>query len=167
MRQLDGGETMFGHRDHQSSGRYSTAELIQIMERMPFFAALSAKERRGLARVGVERSYSAGEDLVRQGQELVAIGLYVILAGRVHVTQVEGDGRTRDLGELGPEQMFGEMALLDDQPRSATVTALEPTTALVISIYDFRAALSHNGEATTKLLAMLAERLRSAESTGQ
>lgn len=158
---------MVGHDAGQSGGGHSTAELIQIMERMPFFTALSAKDRSHLARVGVERSYAAGEDIVRQGQEFVAIGLYIILSGRVHVTQVGDDGRAQDLGQFGPEQMFGELALLDNQPRSATVTALEPTSALVISIYDFRATLSHNSEANVKLLAMLAERIRGAESTSQ
>jgi CRP/FNR family cyclic AMP-dependent transcriptional regulator len=158
---------MVRHHPQQSGGGYSTAELVQIMERMPFFTALSAKERRHLAQSGVERSYAAREDLIRQGQELVAMGLYIILSGRVRVTQVRDDGQVLDLGELGPAQMFGEMALLDDQPRSATVTALEPTSALVISIYEFRAALSHNGKASAKLLALLTERLRAAESTNQ
>ncbi|HEX9039076.1 MAG TPA: cyclic nucleotide-binding domain-containing protein [Ktedonobacterales bacterium] len=168
---------MFGHHDPQSAGRskfnvdgeplrYSTAELVQFMESMPFFAALSAKQRRGLASVGVERSYPAGVNLVQQGQE-PGIGLYVILSGRVRVTQLEDDGRMRVLGELGAAQMFGEMALLDDKPRSATVTALEPTIALVIPLYDFRAALSHNGEATIKLLGMLAQRLRAAEAAAE
>jgi CRP-like cAMP-binding protein len=60
--------------------------------------------------------------------------------------------------------MVGELALLDVQARSATVTAVEPTCALVISLYDFRATLSHNLEANAKLLALLAQRLRAAES---
>lgn len=158
---------MARHHDKQSGGRSSTAELVQIMERMPIFAALSAKERRGLARVGVERAYAAGEDLIRQGQEFVGIGLYLLLSGRAQVTQRADDGHVRDLGELGPAQMVGELALLDDQARSATVTALEPTRALVISIYDFRATLSHNSEASAKLLALLAQRVRAAESTDQ
>jgi CRP/FNR family transcriptional regulator, cyclic AMP receptor protein len=168
---------MFGNHDRQAGGRsqysvdggqlqYSTAELVQIMERMPFFAALSAKDRRALASVGVERSYPAGAELVSQGQE-PGIGLYIVLRGRVRVTQKEPDGATRMLGELGPAEMFGEMALLDEKPRSATVTAQEETIALVIPVYDFRAALSHNGEATAKLLSMLANRLRAAESANE
>lgn len=153
--------------DQPSGGRSSTAELVQIMERMPVFAVLSAKERTSLARAGVERAYAAGEDLIRQGQELVGIGLYLLLSGRVRVTQRAEDGHVRDLGELGSAQMVGELALFDDQARSATVTALEPTRALVISIYDFRAMLSHNPDASAKLLTLLSQRLRAAESTNQ
>lgn len=119
--------------------------------------------KRNLASAGVERSYPARAELVREGQE-PGIGLYIILSGRVRVTQDDGDGKERQLAELGPAEMFGEMALLDDRPRSATVTALEPTVALVIPIFDFRAALSHNGEASARLLATLAHRLRNAEA---
>lgn len=163
---------MFGNHDRRgdrshvgvdgSPRRYSLAELVQIMERMPFFATLSAKERRELADAGVERAYPAGADLVHEGQE-PSIGLYIVLSGRVRVRRHEPDGTERDLRELGPLEIFGEMALLDNQPRSATVTALEPTVALVIPMFDVRAILSHNGEATAKLLVMLAQRLRAAE----
>ena len=168
---------MFGNHDRRGGDRshygvdgaplrYSVAELVQIMERIPFFASLTAKERRDLANAGVERSYSAGVDLVHQGQE-PSIGLYVILSGRVRVCWEEPDGGKRELRELGPLEMFGEMALLDNQPRSATVTAMEPTVALVIPMMDFRAVLSHNGEATARLLTMLAHRLRAAESASE
>jgi CRP-like cAMP-binding protein len=144
--------------------RYSRAELVQVMARMPFFAALSAKDRRSLASVGVERSYPAGANLIAQGQE-PGLGLYIVLTGRVRVTQHEDDGTTRELRELGPEEMFGELALLYQQPRSATVTALEPTIALVIPLVDFRAALTHNPNASVKLLAMLAERERGSDQS--
>jgi CRP-like cAMP-binding protein len=137
--------------------RYSTAELIQIMERMPVFAALKASDRRNLANVGVERSYPTGAELVREGQE-PGIGVYIILNGRVRVTQRADDGAAQALRELGPEEMFGELALLNEQPRSASVTALEPTIALVIPLFDFRPALDANPKAQAALQAMLSER---------
>ena len=69
----------------------------------------------------------------------------------------------RELSELGPGEMFGEMALLDERPRSATATAIEPTLALVIPIVDFRAALSRNPDAALWLAQMLSQRVRQAE----
>jgi CRP-like cAMP-binding protein len=159
---------MFGDRERQADNhsqynvdgaplRYSQAELVQIMERIPFFAAMSAKDRRSLASVGVERSYGAGVDLLQQGQE-PGIGVYLILSGRVRVTQRGNDGTTYELRELGSEEMFGELALLYSQPRSATVTAIEPTIALVIPVFEFRPALSHNPKAGAILLKMAAQR---------
>jgi CRP/FNR family transcriptional regulator len=141
--------------------QYSQTELIQIMERMPFFAALKASDRRNLASVGIERSYPTGAELVREGQE-PGIGVYVILSGRVRVTQSADDGTAHQLRELGPGEMFGELALLNEQPRSASVTALEPTVALVIPLFDFRPALDENPKAKAALQAMLSERERNA-----
>jgi len=69
----------------------------------------------------------------------------------------------RELTELGPGEMFGEMALLDERPRSATATAIEPTLALVIPILDFRAVLSRNPDAALWLAQMLSQRVRQAE----
>ncbi len=69
----------------------------------------------------------------------------------------------RELSELGPGEMFGEMALLDERPRSATATAIEPTLALVIPIVDFRAALARNPDAALWLAQMLSQRVRQAE----
>jgi CRP-like cAMP-binding protein len=163
---------MFGNRNQHDGSqnrigvdgapvRYSQAELIEKMERMPFFAALSASDRRHLARVGVERSYPVGAELVREGQE-PGIGVYMILSGRVRVTQSADGGTAHELRELGPEEMFGELALINEQPRSASVTALEPTVALVIPLFDFRPALDQNPKAKAALQAMLSERERNA-----
>jgi hypothetical protein len=80
-----------------SKGRSSTAEIVQIMGRRPVFAVLSANERCGLAQAGVGCAYAAGEDLIRQRQEFVGIGLDLLLSGRVQATQRADDGHVHDL----------------------------------------------------------------------
>ncbi len=166
---------MFGRRNkrnnarsngwaRESAGRvFSFEECLTALERVPFFSTLPPGERRNLVAASVERAYPAGAGIVWQGRR-PGVGLFVVLAGRALVTQVEGDSAGRMLAELGPGEMFGEMALLDEGPRSATVMALEPTTALVIPIFDFRAALTRNPDAAIRLLALLSRRVRDAEA---
>jgi CRP-like cAMP-binding protein len=73
-------------------------------------------------------------------------------------------GSNRELATLGRGGIFGEMALLDIFPRSASVVALEDTSALVIPIFDFRALLYDDSDIAMKLLAELSRRVRTAES---
>lgn len=167
---------MFGGRNKRDGARssgwgpeavgraFSPEACAAALERTPFFATLPPGERRNLVAASVERAYPTGAALVWQGQR-PGVGLYVVLAGRALVTQVVENGAARMLTELGPGEMFGEMALLDERPRSATVMALEPTIALIIPIFDFRAALARNPDAAIKLLALLSRRVRDAEAT--
>ena len=148
----------------EAAGRVFTPdECAAALERVPVFAALPPGERRNLVAASVERAYPVGAGLVWQGDR-PGVGLYVVLAGRALVTQVEEDGAARELAELGPGEMFGEMALLDEGSRSATVMAMEPTIALIIPIFDFRAALARNGEAAIQLLSLLSRRVRATET---
>jgi CRP/FNR family cyclic AMP-dependent transcriptional regulator len=142
---------------------FSFDECLAALERVPFFAALPPGERRNLVEASVERAYPAGAGIVWQGMRQ-GVGLYVVLAGRALVTQVEEDGEARALAEVGPGEMFGEMALLDEMPRSATVMALEPAITLIIPIFDFRAALKRNPNAAIRLLALISQRVREAEA---
>lgn len=127
------------------------------------FSGLDKKELRHLASSCQERKYAAGSLLIQQGA--TGAGLFVITDGHVKVTQaVDPDRAEVDLGTAGPGDVLGEMALLDDLPRSATVTAVEDVTALLLPIWDFRSALHANPEIPVKLLATLTRRLREAEN---
>ncbi len=158
---------MFGRRkQHDSDGHKPTLsdqEIENILARTPMFEQLSGRERKSLATLGVQRSFEPGAVVVRQGDQ--GVGLYVVLRGAVRVTQHALDGTSHELATLGDGQIFGEMALLDERPRSATVTAIEPTVTLVIPIWDFRAAVKANGDAAMRLLTLLTQRLRDAEAT--
>lgn len=137
-------------------------DCLTVLERAPFFAKLNEVDREDLAANGALRRYAAGAELVKEGQR-PGVGLYVLLKGHVRVSLATAQGVMRMLSTLGPGEIFGEMALVDDKPRTATVTAIEPALALIITIADFRAALERNPAAAMSLLQMLTERIRHIE----
>jgi CRP/FNR family cyclic AMP-dependent transcriptional regulator len=133
----------------------------ETLAQVPLFRDLSAQELRLLAATVREREYPAGATLLTQGE--TGVGLFVIVSGRVRVAQHQGDGDDREIAVLGRGDVLGEMSLLDDLPRSATATAIEPTRALVLPVWDFRASLRESPDIAIKLLAVLSRRLRQAE----
>jgi CRP-like cAMP-binding protein len=114
-----------------------------------------------MAQAAIQREYPAGAMVVQQGE--TGVGLYVIIRGRVLVRQRQADGAERQLSALGSGEMFGEMALLDTFPRTASVVAEEATSALVIPIFDFRALLRDDSPIAIKLLTALSRRVRYRE----
>ena len=124
---------------------------------------LDKKELQVLSKSCQERKYSAGSTLIKQGD--TGVGLYVIISGHVKTTQAKNPDRAEvDLGTYGPGNVLGEMALLDDLPRSATVTAVDDVTALLLPVWEFRATVRDHPEIALKLLAVLSKRLRNIES---
>lgn len=103
-----------------------------------------------------ERSYPAGEAIIRQGEP--GIGVYIIRSGRVEVLKEIG-GREEHVATLGPGELFGEISLLTDRPRTATVKALEATECLVLTAWNFRALLDEAPDLAKQLLFTLAQRL--------
>ena len=132
------------------------------LAQVPLFQGLTRRDLQVLAANSREREYPAGAALLRQGE--TGVGLFIITSGSVHVSQTTPDGETRDLGDFGRGATLGEMSLLDDMPRTATVTATEPTKAIVIPVWDFRAALREAPEISIKLLTVLSHRLRANEA---
>jgi CRP/FNR family transcriptional regulator len=127
------------------------------------FAGLDKKELRHIANSCHERKFAAGSVLMKQGD--TGAGLFVITSGHVNITQATDPDRAEEnLGTAGPGEVLGEMALLDDLPRSATVTAIDDVVVLLLPIWDFRTSLRDNPEIAVKLLAALSHRLRKAES---
>lgn len=131
-----------------------------ILAKVPLFAALDRKDLMTLAASARERQYQPGEELMRQGD--TGVGLFVLNNGRVRVTQ-NRSGETFDLGTLDHGQVFGELSLLDDQPRSATISALEPCSVIIVPIWDFRAALRENPSMALSLMMALSQRIRRIE----
>lgn len=133
----------------------------QTLHNVPLFQGLQPKQLKSLARWATTRTFQPGETIVREGG--MGMGLYCIQSGRVRVTK-DASGTTQVLREMGPGESFGEIALLDDQPRSATVTAVEPTTAVLLDKSQFRAELRTYPEIALAILYPLVQRLREAES---
>ncbi len=133
-----------------------------VLAQVPLFQGLTRRELTVLSANSRQREYAVGASLLRQGE--TGVGLFIITSGSVRVRQTQPDGSSRDLGDFGRGAALGEMSLLDDMPRTATVVALEPTKAIVIPVWDFRAALREAPEISIKLLTVLSHRLRASEA---
>lgn len=135
----------------------------ETLASVELFSGLDKKELRHIANSCHERKYTAGSVLMQQGS--TGAGLFVITAGHVKITkEVDADRAEVELATAGPGDVLGEMALLDDLPRTATVTAVEDVTALLLPIWDFRTILRSNPDIALKLLTTLTHRLRKNES---
>ncbi len=132
-----------------------------IIAQVPLFSDLAKRDLQILAANCREREYPAGAALLRQGE--TGVGLFIVTSGSVRVTQEGPDGDVRDLGTFARGAVLGELSLLDDLPRTATVTAIEAAQALVIPVWDFRAALRESPDIAIKLLAVVSRRLRHQE----
>jgi CRP/FNR family transcriptional regulator, cyclic AMP receptor protein len=131
------------------------------LARVPLFADLTKRELQRIAATAREQHYEPGATLVTQDSP--GAGFFILISGKVRVTQRLPDGTAREVSVLQAGDTLGEMALLDDLPRSSTATAAEPTTALVLTSWEFRAVLREEPDITLKLLAALSRRLRQVE----
>lgn len=127
-----------------------------FLAKVPLFANCSLPEIEAVAGATQEHSFLPGQIIVTQGTPGQAF--YMILSGRVEILR---DGQS--LGTFGPGDFFGEMSLLDQAPRSATIRAVEDTTCLMLSSWDFKALLERHPSIAVKLLEVLSRRLRVAD----
>ncbi len=130
------------------------------------FSSLDKKELQTLAKSSQERTYSAGTKLFSEGDS--GSGLYILKSGKVSITQKSGaQGTEKEINTVGAGETLGEMALLDDQPRSATVTAVEDVTALLLPVWEFRGVIKSHPDIALKLLATLSRRLRKVQGRAE
>jgi len=133
----------------------------QYLERVGIFADLAPEDLRDLAARMQPREYATGSIIV--GQEDRGDSLFAITNGRVKVVLYGDSGREIILSLLREGEIFGEMSLLDNQPRSASVIALEPTKALVLERAAFVRHLSAHPATALAILAEMSRRLRQAD----
>ena len=133
-----------------------------FFRKFALFAELDERELASIAAVAKTRRF-AKDDTVFHADESGDI-FCLIREGRVKVTMISPEGKEIILSLLGPGDFFGEMALLDDEPRSATVVATESLELVTIWRSDFLQILSENFSITKKVLAELSRRLRSASN---
>ena len=136
------------------------------LARVDLFSGLRKKELKEVATYCREGTYSPGSVLISQGEK--GLGLFILTKGTVRITRTNSpDGAEQVLGTVEAWDVIGEMALLDDLPRSATVTAVDEVTALVLPKGEFRMILrnilSRDPDVGLDLLAVLSRRLRKAE----
>ena len=133
---------------------------LELFRKFSLFAELDEKELAAVAALAKPRKY-AKDEVVFHADEQGDI-FCLIQSGQVKVTMISPEGKEIILSMLGPGDFFGEMALLDDQPRSATVVATEPLEVLTIFRHDFLQILAENFSIAKKILAEMSRRLRSA-----
>ena len=126
------------------------------LKAISLFARLEEEDLKRLGKSVVQRKYSKGDIIVKEGEQAVAF--YVIVSGRVDVTK-GGD----KVGEKRAGEPFGEMALLDGYPRSTTVIAAEDTECLVMTRWDFTAELKTGNTIALAMLPELSKIIRRLE----
>lgn len=126
---------------------------LEHLLRVPVFSNCTKQELRHLARRTTDIPIEPGQVLVNEGE--LGYEFFVIISGRAKVTRAG-----HKVGELGPGDFFGELALLDKAPRNATVTAITPMEAIVLTRADFDAAIGEAPGMTRKVMTGMAHRLR-------
>jgi CRP/FNR family cyclic AMP-dependent transcriptional regulator len=136
--------------------------VVDALSKSEMFGGVPVDGLQKLAQTGINRHFPAGAQLMRQGDS--SDTMYVILSGRVKVERSDHQaGGPLELAELGPGDVVGEMGLLDREPRSATVTALESTEVMELDDLALAQLVLHYPDVSGGLLRVLSRRLRSTD----
>jgi len=133
------------------------AEVEETLARVPMFSGVKSKELKKLGKRMSERSFNEGDEITREGES--GIGFFVIEHGNATVSVAGDIVRT-----LGPGDHFGEIALIDSGPRSATIVASTDLRCRGMSAWEFRPFVEEHPEVAWALLETLVRRLREAQT---
>lgn len=136
----------------------SSAEVVELLARVPIFSTLEDEDLQRIAQLAVPRGFDAGQVIFREGD--ASDTCYVVHTGHTRAVHQHGDGRTLALATFGPGDIFGELALFEDELRSATVEALEPTSVVAILGPDMRRLMSEHSGIALRLVIALGRKLR-------
>jgi len=132
----------------------SNEQKASLLSDVPLFAGISQESMSRLATVAGEQQFGTGEFIARQGQ--VGSGLYVVVDGSVDVIK----GTNDKIATLKPGEFFGELSVIDQQPRNASVRAAEATTCLAVASWDLLSLLEQDPALSLNLIKGLAARIR-------
>jgi CRP/FNR family transcriptional regulator, cyclic AMP receptor protein len=133
-------------------------ETVALLARVPVFADLDPGDLQRVAEVAVPRSFEAEHVVFREGDD--SDTCYIVRSGHARAVRSHSDGRTITLASFGPGDIFGELAMFDDERRSATVEAVDDLEAVAILGADMRRLLRRHPDIAAKLLAAVTRRLR-------
>jgi CRP/FNR family transcriptional regulator, cyclic AMP receptor protein len=136
----------------------TSEETIALLHRVPVFEALADEDLVRVADVAVPRTFGPGEVVFREGDQ--SDTCYIVRTGHARAIRGHPDGRSITLAHFGPGDIFGELAMFDDERRSATVEALERTEAMAILGPDMRRLLREHPDIAVKMISALGRRLR-------
>ena len=135
-----------------------TAEVAALLARVPTFETLGEADLLEVAKVAVPRSFGAHEVIFREGD--ASDTCYVVRSGHARAIRGHSDGRALTLAQFGPGDIFGELAMFDDERRSASVEAIEATEVIGILGTDMRRLMREHPDIAVKLVISLGRRLR-------
>jgi CRP-like cAMP-binding protein len=133
-------------------------EVRESLRTIPLFAAVGDDDLEAVASLLIERRFPKSKTIVEEG--MPGDYMYIVREGRVKVTKLSGDGREKILEMLGVGSFFGELSLLDEAPRSASVKALTDTRILALSRSDFLGLLRRSPDLAMAVIQELTARLR-------
>jgi CRP-like cAMP-binding protein len=135
-------------------------ESVTLLGQVPVFETLAPEDLQHVAEVAVPRSFAAHQVIFREGDS--SDTCYIVRSGHARAMREHVDGRTLALAHFGPGDIFGELAMFDDESRSATVETLDPVEAIALAGSDMRRLLRQHPDIAVKLVISLGRRLRDA-----
>ena len=139
---------------------YDVERTTSFLARVPMFRGLKKRQLEKLAKLFVPRDYAAAEAIVTQDKG--GEGFFILVSGRAEAIRERSDGEKVVVNTFGPTDCFGELALLDDGLRTASVVTTEATHCMVLTRWHFLAALKEDVDAAIVILQELARRFRRA-----
>jgi CRP/FNR family transcriptional regulator, cyclic AMP receptor protein len=135
-------------------------ESVTLLGQVPVFETLAPEDLQHVAEVAVPRSFAPQQVIFREGDS--SDTCYVVRSGHARAMREHVDGRTLALAHFGPGDIFGELAMFDDESRSATVETLDAVDAIALAGSDMRRLLRQHPDIAVKLVISLGRRLRDA-----
>jgi CRP-like cAMP-binding protein len=139
-------------------GSTRSVEVVELLGRVPVFSTLELADLERIAEVAVPRDFEPGQVVFREGD--ASDTCYIVREGHARATRTHGDGRTITLATFGPGDIFGELAMFEDELRSATVEAIELTSVVGVLGGDMRRLMGEHPEISKRLVIALGRRLR-------
>ncbi len=134
------------------------AEIVELLGRVPVFSTLEHNDLERIGRLAVPRAFEPGQIVFREGD--ASDTCYIVRSGHARAVRNHPDGRTITLATFGPGDIFGELAMFEDELRSATVEAVQPTAVVALLGPDMRRLLVEHPEISIRLVVALGRRLR-------
>ncbi len=133
-------------------------EIVELLGRVPVFSTLEQDDLERVAALAVPRAFEPGQVVFREGD--ASDTCYVVRSGRARAVREHSDGRTITLATFGPGDIFGELAMFEDELRSATVEAVQATSVVAVLGPDMRRLMVEHPEISIRLVVALGRRLR-------
>lgn len=139
-------------------GSATTVERVELLTNVPVFAGLTDEDLQAVAEVAVTRRFLTGDVVFREGDP--GDTCYIVRVGLARAIRQHTDGRSITLAHFGPGDIFGELAMFDAEPRSASVDVIEDAEVVAIPARDMQRMMREHPGIAVKLNAALAQRLR-------